>query len=96
MVVNKTRSAGKSPTCGRPAPRVRVDCQFRYSKFLSQQRHLPNDPENRTVEQRGKWNCVSLRCTSTSGVSIFAPIPFLQPPVLAYASRKAVQFCTCF
>jgi len=71
-----TRSAWQSPTWGRPAPQVRVDCRFRYSKFLSQQRHLPNDPENRTLEPRGKWTCVNLQCTSTSGVSIFAPISF--------------------
>ena len=49
---------------------------YRYSKFLSQQRHRPNDPENRILEPRGKWNYVSLQRTSTSGVSISVPIRF--------------------
>ena len=71
----KTRSAWQSPTWGRPAPEFRVESQFSYSKFLSQQRHLPNNPENYTLEPRGIWNCVSLQCTSTSGVSIFVTIP---------------------
>ena len=53
-----------------------MDCQFSYSKLLSQQRHLPNDPENCTLEPRGIWNCVRLQCTSTSGVSISVPIRF--------------------
>ena len=32
-----TRWAGQSPTWGRPSPQVRVQSQFRYCKFLSQQ-----------------------------------------------------------
>jgi len=72
----KTRSTWQSPTWGRPAPQFRVDCQFRYLKFLSQQRYLPNNSENCTLEPRGIWNCVSLQCTSTSAVSIFVLIPF--------------------
>ena len=47
-----------------------------YSKFLSQQRHLPDEPENCTLEPRGIWNCVRLQCTRTSGVSISVPIRF--------------------
>jgi len=66
----KTRSAWQSQTWGRPAPQYRVDCQFSYSKFLSQQRHLPNEPENCNLEPRGISNCVRLQCTSNSGVSI--------------------------
>jgi len=76
LYISKTRSAWQSQTWDRPAQQVGVDCQFMYSKFLSQLRHQPNDPENRTLKSRGKWNCVSLQCTSTSGVSIFAPIHF--------------------
>ena len=72
----KTRNVWQSPTWGRPAPQFRVDYQFSYSKFLSQQRQLPNDPENCTLEPRGIWNCVRLQCTSTSGVSISVPIRF--------------------
>jgi len=71
-----TRSAWQSQTWGRPAPQYRVDCQFSYSKFLSQQRHLPSDPENCTLEPRGIWNCVRLQRTSTSGVTISVPIRF--------------------
>ena len=41
----KTRWAGQSPTWGRPAPQVRVESQFRYSKFHSQQWQLVNDSE---------------------------------------------------
>jgi len=40
-----TRWAGQSPTWGRPAPQVRVESQFMYSKFLSQQWQLVNDSE---------------------------------------------------
>ena len=30
-----------------------------------------------TLKPRGIWNCLSLQCTSTSGVSTLVPIPFL-------------------
>jgi len=51
---NSKQGKWQSPTWGRPAAQVRVDSQFRYSKFLSQQRHVANDPENRTLEPHGK------------------------------------------
>ena len=45
LTTRTTRWAGQSPTWGRPAPQVRVESQFKYSKFLSQQRQLVNDSE---------------------------------------------------
>ena len=77
IYVKKTRGAWQSQTWGHPAPQVRVQTQFSYWKFLSQQRHLPNDYVNSILEPRGIRNCVRLQCTSTSGVSISVPIRFL-------------------
>jgi len=57
----KTRSIGQSPTWSRPAPQVRLERQFRWLKFRSEQRHLANIPENCTLEPRGEWNCVQLQ-----------------------------------
>ena len=53
---------GQSLSLGRPVPQVRHERQFRL-KVRSQQRYLANDPENRTPEPRGEWNCVSLHRT---------------------------------
>jgi len=57
--INKTvtRSAGQSPTWGRPPPQVRVESQFRYSKFLSQQWQLVNDSKTCIVcYSRTTWH----------------------------------------
>ena len=40
---NKTRNIGQSPTWGRPAQQVRLERQFWWFKFRSQQRHLANE-----------------------------------------------------
>ena len=53
---NKTRSAWQSQTWGRPSPQVRVESQFRYSKFLSQQSPLATDSVNYILEPRGVWS----------------------------------------
>jgi len=49
---------GQSPTRGRRYRKS--DWKDNLGKFRSQQRYLVNDPENRTLEPRGEWNCVSL------------------------------------
>jgi len=46
-----TRSAGQSPTWGRPAPQVRVESQFRHSKFLSQSQWQMNPKLYRFLSQ---------------------------------------------
>ena len=46
-----------------PAPQVRVESQFRYSKFLSQQWQLANDYLNWIIEPRGVWTSRPLEKT---------------------------------
>jgi len=36
--------------------------------ICSHQRHLGNDPENRTIEPRGEWNCARLRRNAHLGL----------------------------
>jgi len=66
IIIIITRSAGQSPTWGRRAPQVRVESQFRQSKFLSQQWQLANDYVNCILEPRGVWTCVSVRALRVS------------------------------
>jgi len=63
--IMKTRSAWQSQTWGRPAPQVRVESPFRYSKFLSQQWQLANDSKKlyHILSQNFKPNCTFSRLT---------------------------------
>jgi len=68
----------------RPPGSARVDCQFKYSKFLSQQGHLANDPENRTLEPRESNGIVSAYTESALRVD-----QYLRPYIFMFVDQSS-------
>ena len=83
-ILHITRGAWQSQTWGRPAPQVRVESQFRYWKFLSQQRQLANDYLNCIIEPLGVWTCVgsvrAIRVSQYGRFNLFCGPKFITCP----------------